>query len=124
LKSVIDKHAPLIKKRVRGRDSPWFTNEIKTKAHERDYYLRKARKSDKEIDWSTYRRLRDDVTRLIRQSKGNYTRQIFRENVNTPRKFWNQKCFPTKKSREAGSKVFNVDDKPTSNEKEVASGFC
>ena len=38
-KSVIDKHAPLIKKRVRGRESPWFTNEIKIKAHERDYYL-------------------------------------------------------------------------------------
>ena len=63
-KSVIDKHAPLIKKRVCGRDSPWFTNEIKMKAHERDYYL-KARKS----------------------GKGNCTRQIFRENINTPRNF-------------------------------------
>ena len=83
LKSVIDKHAPLTKKRVRGRDSPWFTNEIKTKTYERDYYLRKARKSGKEIDWSTYRRLRNDVTRSIRQSKANYTRHIFRENINT-----------------------------------------
>ena len=58
LKSVIDKHAPLTKKRVRGRDSPWFTNEIKTKTYERDYYLRKARKSGKQIDWSTYSLLR------------------------------------------------------------------
>jgi hypothetical protein len=126
LKSVIDKHAPLTKKRVRGRDSPWFTNEIKTKTYERDYYLRKARKSGKEIDWSTYRRLRNDVTRSIRQSKADYTRQIFRENINTPRKFWNQikKCFPTKESRDAGSKVFNVDGKPTSNVNEVANGFC
>ena len=48
-KSVIDKHAPLIKKRVRGRESPWFTNEIKIKAQERDYYLRKARRTNKEI---------------------------------------------------------------------------
>ncbi len=65
----------------------------------------------------------------IRQSKANYTRQIFRENINTPRKFWNQikKCFPTKKSTQSGeasSKVFNIDGKPTSNIKEVANGFC
>ena len=125
-KSVIDKHAPLIKKRVRGRESPWFTNEIKIKAHERDYYLRKARRTNKEIDWSTYRRLRNDVTRSIRQSKANYSRQIFRENINTPRKFWSQikKCFPTKGTKEAGCKVFNVDGKRSSNVKEIANGFC
>ena len=69
LKSVIDKHAPLNKKRVRGRDRPWLTSELKTKAHERNYYLRKARRSGKEINWSTYRRLRNDMTRSIRQSK-------------------------------------------------------
>ena len=93
---------------------------------ERDYYLRKARRTGKEIDWSTYRRLRNDVTRSIRQSKANYSRQIFRENINTPRKFWNQikKCFPTKGTKEAGCKVFNVDGKHTSNVKEVANDFC
>ena len=37
-----------------SRDSSWLTNEIKTKAHERDYYLRKARKSGKEIDWQRF----------------------------------------------------------------------
>ncbi len=126
---MIDNHAPLIKKRVRGRDIPWLTNDIKTKIYNRGFYLKKARKSGKEIDWSTYRRLRNNVTRSIRQSKANYTRQIFRENINTPGKFWNQikKCFPTKKytqSGEASLKVFNIDGKPTSNVKEVANGFC
>ena len=111
---------------MRGRDRPWLTSELKTKAHERNYYLRKARRSGKEINWSTYRRLRNDVTRSIRQSKANYTRHIFRENMNTRKKFWNQikKCFPTKGSREAGSKVFNVDGKIMSNVKAVANAFC
>ena len=29
LKSVINKHAPLAKKKLRGRDCPWLTNGIK-----------------------------------------------------------------------------------------------
>ena len=126
LKLIIDKHAPLSKKRVRDRENLWFTHEIKSKVHERDYYLRKARKTGKEIDWSTYRRLRNDVTQSVRQSKANYSRQIFRENINTSRKFWNQikKCFPTKGTKEAGCKVFHIDGKRTSNVKEVANGFC
>ena len=126
LKSVINKRAPLAKKKVRGRDCPWLTNGIKSKIHNRDYYLRQARKSGKEIDWSTYRRLRNDVTRSIRQSKATYTRQIFRENINTPRKFWDQikKWFPTKGSKGNCCKVFNINGKFTSNKKEVADSFC
>ena len=63
LKSVIDKHVPVFEKKVTGRDCPWLSNEIKAKMNERDHYLRKARKSAKELDWSTYRRLRNNVTR-------------------------------------------------------------
>ena len=72
LKSVIDKHAPLTKKKVQGRDSPWLTNEIRLKMNERDYWLRKARKTGKENDWSTYHRLRNATTRIIR-----YTQDLF-----------------------------------------------
>ena len=39
--AVIDKHAPLMERSVRGRDCPWLTSEIKHKIRERDYYLGK-----------------------------------------------------------------------------------
>ena len=37
--SAVDKHAPLINKRVRGRETPWITSKIKNSMRERDYFL-------------------------------------------------------------------------------------
>ena len=64
LVSIIDKHAPLIEKQVRGRNCPWLTHEIKRNMNDRGNYLRKARRTGRETDWSTYRRLRNQCTRL------------------------------------------------------------
>ena len=79
LKSVIDKHVPLTKKRVQGRDWPWLTNEIRSTMNVRDYWLMKARKTGRENDWSTYRCLRDAATHIIRYSKANYTRSVLKK---------------------------------------------
>ena len=46
--SVIDKNAPLKEQLVRGRDCPWLIAEIKKKIRDRDYYLKKARRSNTE----------------------------------------------------------------------------
>ena len=125
LKEVMDKHAPFTDQKVRGRDCSWLYSEIRSKIHERDYWLKRARKSGKELDWSTYRRLRNVVTRLIRNSKSNYTRNLFRENVNTPNKFWKhiKKCFPTKEMKGSNSKVINIHGNVTSDTKKIANGF-
>jgi hypothetical protein len=95
---VIDKQAPLMERSVRGRDYQWLTSEIKQEIRERDYYLRKARKSSTEKAWSitTSRRLRNSVTTAIRNSKANYNITILRENMNNPKNFWNtiKRCYP------------------------------
>ncbi len=39
---IINRHAPLIEKKVRGRDCPWLTHEIKEKMYERDHLLNKT----------------------------------------------------------------------------------
>ena len=126
LKSVIDKHVPLTKKKVQGRDCPWLTNEIRSKMNERDYLVRKARKTGKENNWSTYRRLRNAAARIIRYSKAMYTRSVFQEIINRPKKFWEQikKCYPTKASKERGSKVFEINGELTSEKKIISNEFC
>ena len=98
LTNVIDKHAPLVQKKIRGRDCPWLANEIRHKMNERDFLLRKARKAGEENDWSMYRRLRNLVTRSIRYSKATHTRKILQENIDRPKKFWDkiERCPPTK----------------------------
>lgn len=56
--------------------------------HERDYFLKKARKSGLTEDWSTYRCLRNRVTNTIRRAKESYNRRIIEENGNDSKAFW------------------------------------
>ena len=90
--------------------------------NDRDYYLRKARRTGRETDWSTYRRLRNQCTRLIRHSK---TRNIFAENSNNPKIFWKQvkKIYPAKPTMSNLSKSFEIGGKVTSDSKVIANAF-
>ncbi len=126
LTTIIDKHAPMTEKMVRGRDCPWLTTEIKSKIKERDFFLRKVRKSEMTTDWLTYKKLRNTVTQDIRRSKANYNRSLFSENINSPTQFWNQikKCYPTKEKKLVTSKVFDIDETTTSDKTSIANGFC
>ena len=88
--------------------------------------MRKARKTGKENDWSTYRRLRNSVTRSIRYSKATYTKSILQENIDRPKQFWDKikRCFPTKSTNKQNSRVFEINGKQTSDLKAISNGFC
>ena len=47
---ICDKHAPRRKKLVRGIRCPWLTREIKDLMNKRDFHLRKARRTNAEVD--------------------------------------------------------------------------
>ena len=87
--SVVDKHAPVIERTVRGLDCPWLSKSIKAKINERDYLLKNPRRTNQEKDWSSYRKLRNFVTKDIKISRSQYNRTVFRENLNKPKQFWN-----------------------------------
>ena len=78
LTNVINKH-------VRGMQNPWMSKDIKTKMNTRDYYLRCAKRTNSENDWSSYKRIRNQVSYLIRQAKANHIRSLFRENCTNPK---------------------------------------
>jgi exonuclease III len=71
-KTVADSHAPVSTRRVRGRSLPWITREVKNLMKERDYYHKKAMKTNQEIYWSNYKRLRNAVTGKLRKEKSIY----------------------------------------------------
>ncbi len=83
----MNKHAPLVEKKVSSRNCPWFTSDIKSNIRKRDSYLRKSKRTGAELDWSTYRRMRNKVTLMIRKSKANHSRTLFRENIKSPKEF-------------------------------------
>ena len=124
--SHADRHAPFTEQKVRGCNTPWLTTEIRSKLHERDYWLGKARKSGKEMDCPIYRRLRNAVSSSIRSSKSNFMRSTLRENINSLKTFWNQikKCFPIKERKDSRSKVFVIDGETVSDKKVIADGFA
>ena len=50
--TVVDKHAPIVTRRVRGKSLPWLTPEIKNLMREREYQHKKAIKTNNEVHWS------------------------------------------------------------------------
>ena len=85
---IVNKHAPIKRFRVKGRDNPWFSNELSELIHERNLAWATARKSDSERDWLAFRALRNKCTAFIRSAKSEYYLNETSQNINNPVKFW------------------------------------
>ena len=90
----------------------------------RDGLLRKARRTNCEHDWSTYKRQRNTVTGLVKRCKGKYHEDILRDSADSPDKFWCaiKKLFPTKLTSEQGS-AFLINGTKTTDKKSIAESF-
>ena len=73
---IIDTQAPNITKRVKGCKFPWLTHETKTLMNTRDKVLRKTRKTNKECDWSSYKRLKNLCNNKVKQAKQKYQKDL------------------------------------------------
>ena len=74
---VADRHAPLIQKRVRGVvNCPWITGQIKKDIRQRDYFLKKARKSSRNEDWLAYKSMGNRVTNSVKRAKQTYNKKL------------------------------------------------
>ena len=86
--SVINKHAPLKKKRLGKKKSPWITPEVISKMRQRDSLKKKFDITKHEHIWSQYKKVRNETNNLIKQSKRSY----FISNIDTvgndPKKTW------------------------------------
>ena len=127
LQNIYNNHAPLIEKRIKGRPCPWLTSNIKVLINDRDKVLRKARKTNREIDWSHYKSLRNRWTKNIRVAKSNYLKSLLNENANSPRKFWSiiKQIIPNNKGSECtATKFFFVKEEKITDPKQIANNFC
>ena len=58
---IVDKHAPTRTKRVRSKNSPWITADLKERMHNRDRLKIKAMKSNDPHDWANFKRMHNKV---------------------------------------------------------------
>ena len=65
-------NAPVVNRRVPGRSLPWITPTIKDLMKKRDYHHKKAIKTNKELHWSSYKRLPNSVSMKLRRKKPCY----------------------------------------------------
>ena len=108
---VADHHAPLLQKRVRGVDNcPWMTGQIKKDIRQRDYFLKKARKSSRDEDWLAYKSMRNRVTNSVKRAKQTYNKKLIDNHKDDTKAFWRtmKKIIPGNKSS-GGSKNINID---------------
>ena len=93
--------------------------------NERDYHLRKARESGNEQKWSAYKRLRNEITNLIRRNKANHCRRMLRENIDSPKDFWKQvkRCYPIGR-QSSKSNFFSIEGERVSDKAKIADKFC
>ena len=69
ISSLCSSHIPNKLVTVRHSDPPWFHNEIRKMIRKRKRAYDKAKKTNNPSHWNTYKKLRNETTTLLRQSK-------------------------------------------------------
>lgn len=68
--AVLNTHTPLKEKRIKRKFQPkWFSADLNEEIKLRDCLLKKAVRSQLAKDWSLFKKVKNKVTRLIRQPK-------------------------------------------------------
>ena len=100
--SVVDKHAPIKKVRVKARSSPWFTADLADLFNSRNRAWAQARRHKTPSHWLLFRQLRNRCTAALRKAKSEYYLHSINSSHN-PGKLWksiksltrNNSSFPT-----------------------------
>ena len=68
----------MVKKKDKGVNYSWLTHKIKKLMQQGDWFLKKIRRTNKEIDWNAYRRSRNAVNNKVRLAKADYNRNLIK----------------------------------------------
>ena len=121
--SILDKHAPFKKLRVKDRTTPWLTKELLTLFRERDKAWALARKTDNSLHWSLFRQLRNKCTITVKKAKSSFYTDQITSSISDPTKFW--KVVNSHKNKSSGSFPTHiiVDKTLVSGQNEICSNF-
>ena len=86
--NVVDNHAPLKRKRLRNKKSPWINANLKQLFLQRDKLKKLAVVSKNPADWKKFKDARNTCNNKIRQAKTDYYHQYFKTNSGNPKEIW------------------------------------
>lgn len=124
IKSLIDQHFPLKKKRIRRQTHPRLDSSVLKLMRTRDQVHKRASKSRLSSDWNAYKSLRNRVTAINRKARKNYFKNKLEENRSKPKAFWDtfRQVLPSKKNRIEIDKLV-VDCKELIDKRDIANSL-
>ena len=92
LLSVVDRHAPLMKVRMKkkSQDDDWIDSELRSLMRTRNYHRKKHRKTHAQYDWDKFKAIRKEVNRKLRIAKTQHFRSTCKNISHQPRSTWRQ----------------------------------
>ena len=120
--TTLNSHAPIRKCKVRTEQTPWLNPSIKSLMRERDKTKQLALK-DGSL-WAKYKKLRNRVTRAMREAvKEYYAKQII-GNQNNPSKMWKTiNVVLGKTTRSTSAPLVEHEGKQITDKEEIVSAF-
>ena len=125
LLDVLNKHAPLISKRVKSVSTlPWVTKDIREKMKERDRLKRIAIVTSEEYAWSAYKSLKNLVNIALRKAKREYYKTQIENQSKDLKRAWRivNNILGRKQKQNCIDEII-VDDKCLSSSDEIAQCF-
>lgn len=87
LEYLMNKHFPLKEVRVTKPPTPWLTNDIENLSKKRNKLHRIHRKNDNDDTGKAYKKIRNKVKNMLRNSRFKYIKNQFK-NVKNSKEFW------------------------------------
>ena len=85
---VADVHAPQITRKVKSEYTPWMTKNIKKQIYHRDFLKKKTIKTGSENMFVAYKKSRNALNKLIKDTKRNYYTSALNDAKNNPKNMW------------------------------------
>ena len=122
--TVLDKHAPVIKKRSRVFNVPWLTKDIKHLIFSRDRLKRKAIITNKNEYWDEYKTFRNKVNIAMRQAKSTYYQDKISVEKDDPKKAWKTiNCLLGRSRSNIVVNELEINDHKVNSPEELADAF-
>ena len=112
VKTIFDRHAPFIVRRIKGKSCPWMHHDLRKIMTDWDRLLTKARKTKNIQDWNMYKRLRNKCNNQLKSAKSSFQRNLLEQNTTNPKKFWKviKDVFPFKNNSTPNKSCNNTTD--------------
>ena len=88
--NALDRICPIKKLTVVDKRPEWLSNELMVQMRQRDKLYSKARRTNRQVDWTIAKRLRNSLEMDIKTAKADAVKANLERYKDNPRKFWQE----------------------------------